>query len=556
MDGIQIRIGDLLYAVVKRWKLVLALTAMGLGFGVALYGIAFVQGKNMNYEITCSIAVTSQSATGAFTGNSAYLNPNDFYLAQDMVDATDYVIKSDKVLGTAIANAGLQNVTTKDVSKNLQLERYNETQIVEMTLSWSDGDEGTALLNAILDSARTVLPETLMTGSVAVIDEPTAKYLPGGSVYSGVWLFMAVLGFLAGIGVAVLDLIMRPTLLNLKDVENVLGLETIGVISQNENSFQKKQDLLVKDQTGCSKAEQEFSSTAYILKNMLGSKEIQNCFYITSTQTGEGKTTVAANLAIQLSDMGKKVLLLDLDNRNPGLGGIFLKAVDYSRSLNAVYKGEAMPEEAVISLTGYLDFLPMILEHNAIPLDGTLFEFVRQISKGYEYVIIDAPSLEQSSDVLSLSQIAHMVLFVIRYDTAMMQDIQNSIEKLDKSGTRILGCVVNGVQTMGGIGPVSGGRNRKSGKSGRSTKAEKPELSEMMAASEEPESRSSETEKELAKAAENGWKQSRNVLEDLDEEYEAEEDRMADDEALEALLRIGTDGSWKKDDKDGEKPVD
>ncbi len=556
MDGIQIRIGDLLYAVVKRWKLVLALTAMGLGFGVALYGIAFVQGKNMNYEITCSIAVTSQSATGAFTGNSAYPNPNDFYLAQDMVDAADYVIKSDKVLGTAIANAGLQNVTTKDVSKNLQLERYNETQIVEMTLSWSDGDEGTALLNAILDSARTVLPETLMTGSVAVIDEPTAKYLPGGSVYSGVWLFMAVLGFLAGIGVAVLDLIMRPTLLNLKDVENVLGLETIGVISQNENSFQKKQDLLVKDQTGCSKAEQEFSSTAYILKNMLGSKETQNCFYITSTQTGEGKTTVAANLAIQLSDMGKKVLLLDLDNRNPGLGGIFLKAVDYSRSLNAVYKGEAMPEEAVISLTGYLDFLPMILEHNAIPLDGTLFEFVRQISKGYEYVIIDAPSLEQSSDVLSLSQIAHMVLFVIRYDTAMMQDIQNSIEKLDKSGTRILGCVVNGVQTMGGIGPVSGGRNRKSGKSGRNTKAEKPELSEMMAASEEPESRSSETEKELAKAAENGWKQSRNVLEDLNEEYEAEEDRMTDDEALEALLRIGTDGSWKKDDKDGEKPVD
>ena len=126
MDGIRIRIGDLLYAVVKRWKLVLALTAMGLGFGVALYGIAFVQGKNMNYEITCSIAVTSESATGAFTGNSAYLNPNDFYLAQDMVDAARYyVIKSDKVLGTAIANAGLQNVTTKDVSKNLQLERYN-----------------------------------------------------------------------------------------------------------------------------------------------------------------------------------------------------------------------------------------------------------------------------------------------------------------------------------------------------------------------------------------------------------------------------------------------
>lgn len=91
-------------------------------------------------------------------------------------------------------------------------------------------------------------------------------------------------------------------------------------------------------------------------------------------------------------------------------GQYVLHSVDYSRTLNALYKGETDPLEAVISLTGYLDLLPSVLERNAIPMDGQVFDFIRGLEKDYDYVIIDTPSVGQVSDVLSLNQIAQAVL--------------------------------------------------------------------------------------------------------------------------------------------------
>ena len=72
--------------------------------------------------------------------------------------------------------------------------------------------------------------------------------------------------------------------------------------------------------------------------------------------------------------------------------------------------------DTVVSLTGYLDLLPTVLERNAINLDSVLFDFIQQLSQNYDYIIIDGPAIEQSSDVLRLNQVAQAVLLVIRYD--------------------------------------------------------------------------------------------------------------------------------------------
>ena len=194
-------------------------------------------------------------------------------------------------------------------------------------------------------------------------------------------------GFIMGAGMAMLELIMRPTLLNLKDVENVFGLETMGIIPNDQEYFRDGRVILEKDGMTDSAVRQNFTSAAYILQNRLGLKDETCSFYVTSAEEGEGKSTVAANLAVQLSDMEKKVLLVDLNTRNPRLGSMFLHSVDYSRTLNALYKGETDPLEAVISLTGYLDLLPSVLERNAIPMDGQVFDFIRGLEKDYDYVM-------------------------------------------------------------------------------------------------------------------------------------------------------------------------
>lgn len=177
MHNVQLRVSDLLYAAFKRWKMILALGLLGFFCGFVLSGISYLQGNYTSYEIDCSIAITSQSSTGNFINNSDYLSSSDFYLAQDMVDAATFVIKSNRALQTAIDNAGLVSVTTKDVSQNLEVSRYNETQVLLLTLSWNNADAGIRLMNALLDASKEILPQTLMVGSVAVIDAPEAKYM-------------------------------------------------------------------------------------------------------------------------------------------------------------------------------------------------------------------------------------------------------------------------------------------------------------------------------------------------------------------------------------------
>lgn len=545
MNGVQIRVGDLLYAIGKRWKMILAFVLVGCGFGAALSGISYVQGNYTNYRINCSIAVTSQSETGNFTGNSSYFNPNDFYLAQDMVDAVGYVMKSERVLREAAESVRIVDPDPVAIARNLDIERYNETQIIEISLKWHDADTGIRLMNAILDTSREVLPKTLMVGSVSTIDEPQAEYIMGMGGLSHIWLITGVMGFIMGAGMAMLELIMRPTLLNLKDVENVFGLETMGIIPNDQEYFRDGRVILEKDGMTDSAVRQNFTSAAYILQNRLGLKDETCSFYVTSAEEGEGKSTVAANLAVQLSDMEKKVLLVDLNTRNPRLGSMFLHSVDYSRTLNALYKGETDPLEAVISLTGYLDLLPSVLERNAIPMDGQVFDFIRGLEKDYDYVIIDTPSVGQVSDVLSLNQIAQAVLFVIRYDDVALPMIQNAIDKLDKSGIRILGCVVNAAQKTGG--KYFGGERNVVENRGR--KPKKPEaetmketmddlndLEDMMKSAKETQALKSTHPHTEEDTAFNGLLETSN--------------RLSNQEAIEALVQMGMNESGREESQE------
>lgn len=547
MNNVQLRVGDLLYAAFKRWKMILALGLLGFICGFALSGVSYLQGNYTSYEISCSIAITSQSSTGAFTNNSSYLSTNDFHLAEDMVDAASFVMKSNRVLQAALDSTGLVSVSTKDVYQNLEVSRYNETQVLQLTLSWNNADAGIRLMNAILDASRTILPETLMVGSVAVIDAPEAKYLMGGGSYASLWIIFSLLGLMAGVGMAVLELLMRPTLVNLKDVEDVLGLETLGNVPKDDGYFQKNTQLLSEKHRSDAEAVQNFASAAYILTNRFGTKEKQHRFYVTSAEDGEGKSTVAANLALQLSDMEKRTLLLDLNTRAPSLGGMFLRSVDYSRTLNALYKGESAAQEAIVSLTGFLDLLPMVLERNAVPLDGTLFELLEKIMEPYEYVVIDASSVGRSSDVLRLNKLANNVLFVVRYDATPLPALQDAIEKLDKSGVRVLGCVVNETQSLGTFQFYP----ERTAVSNTPKKNENTDEKETGGSLPEDLLRPADGQEKAA-----DWKPSgagsQSVLDELTDDLYQTKGGLSDNEAMWELLRMGKDGSWKQTDP--EKP--
>lgn len=445
-NGIHIRISDVIYGIIKHRMMIIALTVAGLLIGIVLSGISYLRGEmSKEYIITSSFSVNTQTNSGLYTSGYDFPNYNDINMAKDITDAVSYVLKSDKMLTQIIDSLGLLGITPKDIGDNLKLTQYNETQIIEISLYWRSSKEGINILSEINRQAPQILQETLSIGNVSIINAPSAKYLVGGSLNIILWGYMAILGFGLGIGIAMLELIMHPTLLNVQDIENVYGLEILCEITDDKAYFGGRKSVLTDDDEH-SEIKESFSSAAHIIQNRLRKQPRPHIIYITSALRGEGKTSMIANLAIQLSDLEKRVLLVDFDMKNPNLGGFFLNNVEYEHSLNALYSGNIIPKEAIVTLTGYLDLLPTVYERNSIPLDSNLFNMIREIADGYDYVLIDTAPVGLTADPMSLSQIASGALFVAHYDMASMQEIKDALERIEKSGIGVLGCVVNGIQ--------------------------------------------------------------------------------------------------------------
>lgn len=447
----QLRIGDILFALRKRLILIVACTIVGLAIGIMLGLVSYLRGEmSKQYLITTSIAVTSQNANGLFTSSNQSPGSTDVHLAEDMVDSVMYVIRSDRTLNAAVEKMNLIGVSAKDIYSNLKVTQYNSTQIIELNLYWRSAQEGISILDAINSVLPNILISTLKIGSVSVINEPSSKYIIGGSLNASIWVYMAVLGALLGMGVAVLELLLHPTLLNVSDVEDQLGLELLGEIPERKSYFRKNRNLLDQSED---KEESDpivmdnYAAVAHILQKRFRSTP-NACIYVTSAVQNEGKTTVLSHLAVQLSDLGMKVLMLDLDTRNPRLGGMFLKKVDYSYSLNALYRGDTDVQEAITHLTGTLDLLPTVLEGKPLPLDDALCGLIQELRSSYDIVLIDTAPVGQVAETMGLNRVVDGVLFIIRFDGADMGRVRESLYRIDKSGMRILGCIVNGVKTL------------------------------------------------------------------------------------------------------------
>lgn len=445
-EGIQIRARDLLHAMFKFRILIAVLTAGGLVTGLVVSAVSALSGEvSKKYAVSSSVAVIAVVSNENYSSNNAYPTRDDFYLAEDMVESAMYVLQSDTMLNKVLKALDLPGVSVKDIQNNLNMTRYEETQIIEIVLYWRDAEEGIAILNTLQDTSAEVLQETLTLGGVRVINGAGAKYLPGGSLNAALCILLALLGLLVGVGIAVLELIIRPTLLNTRDVEEKFGLELLGEIPTNDAYFRRKRSLLIRSDEDTDIAD-SFASLAHIVNNRTSSRQGYRCIYVTSAARGEGRTMAVANLAIQLSDMEKRILMIDFDLNNPQLGRMFLDKIEYERSLNALYRGEINEMEAITKLSGYLDLLPAVVERGNVPLDSTMFALVRKLARNYDYVLIDASPVGLDASMLSLNEIATAALFLARYDMTPLQEIRETLEKMDKSGVRVLGCVVNGVR--------------------------------------------------------------------------------------------------------------
>lgn len=335
------------------------------------------------------------------------------------------VINSYKQRATTLPQLELQQrqlerevAATESSYKNL-LDRYQELQIAE---------------NQQVGNARIITPSAIP--AVPVRSRQYINLLQG-----------LIGGFLLAGATAFLLEKIDNTVKSDQSVKDLLDYKLLGSIPSfsDSNSTRGIPEVIVR-----SNPESPISEAFRILQTNLrffNSERPIKVIVVSSAVPKEGKSTIAANLAVSISQLGRKVLLLDADLRNPNQHRIW--EVSNEIGLSTVLKGESSLEQSVAKAIHNLHVMSSggSTSNSLALLDSSqMAVLIAQAVQNYDFVIIDSPPLTLAADATILGKMSNGILLVVRPGVADSESVALSREMLDKAGQNVLGVTVNGTK--------------------------------------------------------------------------------------------------------------
>jgi capsular exopolysaccharide synthesis family protein len=252
-----------------------------------------------------------------------------------------------------------------------------------------------------------------------------------------------------GIGFAVCGVYLLDTYDNRltcrDDIETHLGLALLGSLPLERRRRKSTSPLI--DQQGVTSPFAEAFNT--LRTNIIFShvKPHSYTIAVTSTNSGEGKSVVAGNLAIALAQTGSRVALIDADMRRPVLHDRLDRPRDPGLSnvlSDQCTRHETLKETAMKGLwlmpAGYLPPQPShLLASNGFR------ELLHSLEREFDWVVIDTPPLLAVADAAIVSATTGSVVFVVAADATSRQDAANALAQLSAARARVTGVILNRV---------------------------------------------------------------------------------------------------------------
>lgn len=176
-------------------------------------------------------------------------------------------------------------------------------------------------------------------------------------------------------------------------------------------------------------------------------------FMITSAYENEGKSSVAANLALALAKNGRKVVLVDADFNKPAVFKIF--DLDGSKSLNKAIEGASSWRSQVVSDRSSLDLLPCsqdTLKSEILTNSKKLDEIMKELREEYDFVIVDTCPAYLLNEPMAMNELVDATLFIVRQDYATSDVINETVKRLTYVKDNVLGVVFKNVVSEGNKG--------------------------------------------------------------------------------------------------------
>jgi capsular exopolysaccharide synthesis family protein len=287
----------------------------------------------------------------------------------------------------------------------------------------------------------------LLTVPMSVTD----KAIPAKAPSEPKKTLIILLGFLLGVGgVTALVFVfesLRETIQGVNDVEKKLGLQVFGVVPLIKGGlFGGKSAPLIpgqfKDNRGT------FAEAIWTVQTSATVAELEEdrrVIMVTSSVPGEGKSTLAVNLAHALSELDN-VVLVEADMRRPGLG----KALQLrSHGLKELLTGEVYLEDAIReNAIGTLDVIPagkMSSSPGKLLAMPEFAELMDVLKERYDRILIDLAPVQAVSDALVVGKHVDTAIYVVKADSTPMPIVKRGIKRLQDKNIPLAGAVISQV---------------------------------------------------------------------------------------------------------------
>ena len=423
-----------------------------------------------------------------FTYKPVYKSSATFIVTQNNMKGTVYTTLSSAA-STADRFRQLINtsILKKAVAEEMGLSYFpastsvslvQDTNLMTLSCTASRAETAYRSVQAIINNYNKVTDYVIKDVTLEILQPATIPKYPSNIIYARKWI---LIGLVAGFAIAVLYFLIyeliRDTVRNKDQVSKKIAARHLGTIyrdPQGRRTRKKKEgSLLINNPLLSFRFVESSKNMAARVKTAMDRKN-DKILLVTSVAEHEGKSTVAANVALAIAETGANVILIDGDFKRPTQYKMFGIQTDDVFDLPDMLKVRN-PQYKIPRVKGTSLFL-MANKKSTSRMDevmgkGSFEALLKTCLTQFDYVIIDSAPIGVVTDTEELAQYADASLLVIRQDVVPVRTINDTIDMLNNTRAKVLGCVLNDAKGHGasgtshyGYGYGYGGRYGKYGK--------------------------------------------------------------------------------------------
>jgi len=473
-DIMEVDLQRLFAALLKRvWMIILSAVICGLlSFGVTHFLITPM------YQSTAMFYVNNGSLSVG--GASFSISSSDLAVSKSLVDSYIVILDTRETLND-VADYAEVDKTYTDLRKMISASAVNDTEIFQVTVTSPDPVEAEKIADAISYLLPKRISSIVEGTSAEIVDQAVLPAKPSSPNIIRNTEIGVILGFILSIGAICLYEIFNTLIRSEEDIEQCCSYPVLAVVpdmrsqskggyyqySQKQEPRRRKNERkkkFSKKNIAAGENELPFIGTnlgfsAAEAYKMLGTKvqfsfadeKDSHVICVSSSLPGEGKSLTSINLAHSLSQLNKRVLLIDCDLRKPTMA---LKlGVRQEPGLSNYLVRQCEINEAIQRLNLSGDVIIDVIPAGDIPPNATellssermarMTESLREI---YDVIILDLPPVKEVSDAMVVTNISDGVVLVARENYCDRPGLSSSVKQFEFVNAKIMGIVLNYVK--------------------------------------------------------------------------------------------------------------